>query len=106
MEITFTVKVLDGEVYINNEFVAQLCWDPDSIGSAIAVWAVVSCVVRLQETGTVTWRFLSSVTAKVEEERRMMERVVRINKPALETLMTFLICSIENNTAPFYMSLL
>lgn len=34
----FTVHIKDGEVYINNEFVAQLCWDPDSIGSAIAVW--------------------------------------------------------------------
>ena len=34
----FTVKIIDGEVFINNKFIAQLCWTPDSIGSAIAVW--------------------------------------------------------------------
>lgn len=34
----FTVKVFDGEVYINGEFVDQLCWDGDAIGSAIAGW--------------------------------------------------------------------
>lgn len=34
----FKVKVIDGEVYINDEFIAQLCWTPDAVGSAIAVW--------------------------------------------------------------------
>lgn len=34
----FTVKVLMGDVFINGQFVAQLCWDGDSIGTAIASW--------------------------------------------------------------------
>lgn len=34
----FTVNVWNGEVYINGEFVAQLCFDSDSIGSAVTSW--------------------------------------------------------------------
>lgn len=34
----FTVEVKDGEVYIDGEFVSQLCWTPDAIGQAIAWW--------------------------------------------------------------------
>ena len=38
MELEFTVKVINGEVYVNGEYVEQLCWDADSIGIAIAMW--------------------------------------------------------------------
>ena len=38
MERSFNVKVKDGEVYINGEFAAQLCWDEDAVGCAIAEW--------------------------------------------------------------------
>lgn len=34
----FTVRVEDGDVYINDEFVNQLCFSSDAIGSAIAEW--------------------------------------------------------------------
>ena len=34
----FTVKVDCGDVFINGEFVAQLCWEPEAIGLAIANW--------------------------------------------------------------------
>lgn len=34
----FKVKVTDGEVYINDEFISQLCWTPEAIGAAITVW--------------------------------------------------------------------
>lgn len=34
----FTVRVDMGDVFINGEFVAQLCWDNDSIGSAVTNW--------------------------------------------------------------------
>ena len=34
----FTVSVVDGEVFINGEFVSQLCWTNDAVGTAIAMW--------------------------------------------------------------------
>lgn len=34
----FNVQVKDGEVYVNGEFVAQLCWDEDAVGFAVAEW--------------------------------------------------------------------
>ena len=34
----FNVQIKDGEVYINGEFVAQLCWDEDAVGCAVAEW--------------------------------------------------------------------
>lgn len=34
----FSVKVEDGEVFINGKFVAQLCWDNDAVAAAIGVW--------------------------------------------------------------------
>ena len=36
--MNFEVKVEDGEVYINDDFVAQLCWDAEAVGSAVALW--------------------------------------------------------------------
>ena len=33
-----TVKVILGEVYINGEFVRQLCWDAESIGAAVTAY--------------------------------------------------------------------
>ena len=38
MNTEFTVKVIDGEVFINDEFVAQLCWTEDAVGIAVALW--------------------------------------------------------------------
>ena len=38
MDLEFTVKVKCGDVFINGEFVSQLCWDNDSIGYAITNW--------------------------------------------------------------------
>ena len=32
------VEVKDGDVFINGKFASQLCWDEDSIGSAVAEW--------------------------------------------------------------------
>ena len=32
------VEVKDGDVFINGKFASQLCWDEDSIGSAVAKW--------------------------------------------------------------------
>ena len=37
-KMEFTVKVINGEVFINNEYVEQLCWDADAIGNAVANW--------------------------------------------------------------------
>jgi len=37
-EISFNVSICDGEVFIDNDFVAQLCWDSNAVGSAIALW--------------------------------------------------------------------
>lgn len=34
----FEVEIIDREVFINGEFVSQLCWDNDSIGYAISNW--------------------------------------------------------------------
>jgi len=34
----FTVRIKDGEVFIDDEFVAQLCWTSDAIASAIIIW--------------------------------------------------------------------
>ena len=34
----FTVKVVCGDVFINGEFVSQLCFDNDSIGYAVTAW--------------------------------------------------------------------
>lgn len=34
----FTVKVTNGDVFINGEFVSQLCFDNDSIGYAVTAW--------------------------------------------------------------------
>ena len=34
----FTVKIDMGDVFINGEFVAQLCWDSESIGWAVTNW--------------------------------------------------------------------
>lgn len=34
----FTVKIINGDVYINGEFVSQLCWDADAIGYAVTSW--------------------------------------------------------------------
>lgn len=32
------VSLKNGDVYINGEFVSQLCWDADAVGSAVAAW--------------------------------------------------------------------
>lgn len=34
----FVVKVECGDVFINGQFVAQLCWDNESIGYAVTRW--------------------------------------------------------------------
>lgn len=34
----FIVKVINGDVYVNGEFVAQLCFDPISVGWAVSDW--------------------------------------------------------------------
>ena len=34
----FEVEVINGEVYINGDFVSQLCWDSDAVGYAVASW--------------------------------------------------------------------
>ena len=34
----FNVKVFNGEVYINDEFVSQISWDSESIGCAVTEW--------------------------------------------------------------------
>lgn len=34
----FEVTVQMGEVFINGEFVAQLCWTADSVAMAVATW--------------------------------------------------------------------
>ena len=36
--MNFKVKIQDGDVYINDDFVAQLCWDAEAVGSAVALW--------------------------------------------------------------------
>lgn len=39
MEAEFTVKVSAlGDVYINDEFVSQLCFDPLSVAMAVMTW--------------------------------------------------------------------
>ena len=43
MDCEFKVKVSTGDVYINDEFVQQLCWDEDAIGCAIANWLKENC---------------------------------------------------------------
>lgn len=37
-EVEINGEGMFGEVYINGEFVAQLCYDNDAIGCAIANW--------------------------------------------------------------------
>lgn len=32
----FTVKVVNGDVFVDGRFVRQLCWDNESIGMAVA----------------------------------------------------------------------
>ena len=32
----FTVEINCGDVFIDGKFVSQLCWNPDSVGYAIA----------------------------------------------------------------------
>ena len=39
----FTVKVTNGDVFINGEFVSQLCFDNDSIGYAVTAWLDGDC---------------------------------------------------------------
>lgn len=34
----FKVKIENGDMFINGEFVSQLCWDNDSVGCAISNW--------------------------------------------------------------------
>lgn len=34
----FTVKITNGEVFINGEYVSQLCFDSEAIAFAIANW--------------------------------------------------------------------
>lgn len=34
----FEVEVIDGDVYVDGEFVSQLCWTNESIGYAVAQW--------------------------------------------------------------------
>lgn len=36
--IEFNVRVIDGDVYINDEFVSQLCWTNEAIAYAIGYW--------------------------------------------------------------------
>ena len=35
MDKEFTVKISCGDVYINDKFIAQCCWDAESIGCAV-----------------------------------------------------------------------
>lgn len=34
----FTVRIIHGDVFINGNFVAQLCFNNEAIGCAIADW--------------------------------------------------------------------
>lgn len=34
----FTVKVIDGDVFIDGKFVSQLCFDNESIGIAVTTY--------------------------------------------------------------------
>lgn len=34
----FRVRVVNGEVYINDTLISQCCWDCESVGYAIACW--------------------------------------------------------------------
>ena len=34
----FNVKVINGEVFINGEYVSQLCFDSEAIACAVADW--------------------------------------------------------------------
>lgn len=38
MVMELIVRVEDGNVYINGEFVEQLCWDAESIGGAVTTY--------------------------------------------------------------------
>lgn len=35
-DLEMKVSVHNGDVYINDEFISQLCWTPDMIGYAVA----------------------------------------------------------------------
>lgn len=38
LALEFQVRIDSGDVFINNEFVSQLCWTTDSVGYAVMDW--------------------------------------------------------------------